>query len=510
MTNRRKSRNKRQQKKIEKALNNTTRDQRQATTQKGTAGLEAIRKLKDVLKPYELTRSRRFSTYMMMLTDDAVYSSWSTRANLIAEAQHNGRLKYDKTNEQASQIAKYLRHCMSQMDYQTPRSIAACASEMIFNTFAPFEMVTKEGKMDFEGYHVLKKLSYIAPLTLDPLKPYEVVKGGDELAIWNQRSSAFVNTDGTNGSYTGGNWGKVPIDARKVAVAGYGTATILPDALMSCFDAAYDAWCEKRLINEFLIVGVQKDMSGIPIFEAPQQFFDDAAEVGSEAFIAMEEIKAQLGNLHAGEQSFMFFPSDTHSETGQGAKLYNLTFKGIEGGGKAFTLDELIVQKNQAIHKALGSLNLNSAEQGTASYNSLEGQTNLQFHYVKADNRIIDEMWNKQVFPFLMRLNKEKFGDVDPDIMPKWEHGEVQKLSIKEFGKFVQQTKLYLPRTPEVVNHILEMGGFDVNVNTEMTQEELSELMPEFDSRDRSGESNGSSGFGDNDQSGVDSVDTEE
>lgn len=510
MTNRRKARNKRQQKKIEKTLNNTTREQRQSGVQKGTAGLEAIRKLKDALKPYELSRSRRFSTYMLMLADDAVWSSWESRSNIIMESQHNGKLRYDKQNPQAEAIAKFLRYCMKSMDFQTPRSVAGAASEMIFNTFAPFEVVTKEGSLDYEGYHVLKKLNYITPLSLDPLKPYEVVKGGDEISVWNQRSSSFVNTDGTNNSYTGNSWGRVPIDARKVVVSSYSSIGTIPDSLISAFDAAYDPWREKQLINSYLLTGVQKDMAGMPIFEAPQQFFDDAAEFGSDAYYAMEAIKDQLSNLHNGDQSYMFFPSDTHSETGQGAKLYNLSFKGVDGGGKAFTLDELITQKNQAIHKALGSLNLNSAEQGNASYNSLEGQTNIQFHYVKKDCRIIDEMWNKQIFPLLMRLNKDKFGDVDPDIMPIWEHGEAQKLSTKEFGKYVQQTKLYLPRTPEVVNHILSMGGFDTNVKPDMSQEELSELMPEFDSRDRSGESGGTSGFGDNIQGDVDTVDTEQ
>lgn len=159
--------------------------------------------------------------------------------------------------------------------------------------------------------------------------------------------------------------------------------------------------------------------------------------------------------------------------------------------GKVFDLEALIDQRNRAIHKALGALNINSAEQGTASYNSLEGQTNIQYHYVKSDCRVIDEMWNKQIFPLLLRLNNWV---VNSESMPVWEHGEVQEVSLEEFSKYFQRGKLFLPLVPQVVNRYLEVAKINYRVAEDMTTEQLKEIMAAAE--DRSGESDGTSGYG--------------
>ncbi|QVV97530.1 portal protein [Vibrio phage ICP1] len=500
MTNRNRARNNRQQKKLlTKALQNTTREQRGSGVQKGTIAIEAIRRMKDALRPHELSQGQRYHTYQMMLLDAAVWSSWEIRKFLMQEAIANGKFKYDKTNPISSKIVQYLEYCINTMEYQTLRSIAGQSEDGVYNSFAPFEVVTWEGTGDYIGYRTLRNMTYIDPLTLDRSRPYETADGGNRIVNWRQNKSAFRDTTGTGLSLQSSVSGIQDIDARKVAVVCYGGTPYSP-ITSSCFDAAYDPWCEKRLINSFLLQGVARDMAGMPVMELPLSFMEAAKVVGSDEYLAMELMKQQMTNLHAGDQAYMFLPSDTHSETGQGAKLYNLTFKGVDGGGKNFTLDELITQKNMAIHKAIGALNLNSSEQGTASYNSLEGQTNLQFHYVKADCRNFDEMINKQVIPLLLRLNADKFGEVSQKDIPVWKHGEIVPLTSKEFFKGLQQGKLYIPRIPVIVNKVMEMLSIDHNFEEDMDVEELSKLMPEFDSRDRSGESNGSSGFGDNTQ----------
>lgn len=487
---------------LKKALEKTTRAERSATSQKSTVAIESIRKIVDLLKPWELSRSQKYKTYQSMLRDDAVWSSWESRTKMVQEAQHNGRFIYDNNNEISVELAKYFSYCMKNMSTQTPRSIAGSCCEMVFNGFAPYEMVAKEGTHEWENWFALDKLSYINPVTLDPVRPFETADGGNVITQWNQLKSSFVDATGLVKSTPVDKTGRIVIDARKVAICTYSVSPSNPVGY-SAFDAAYNAWREKGLINDFLIMGVQKDMAGIPILEVPQSLLDAAGESGSDAWYTVEALKDQMTNLHAGDQSFMIMPSDTHSENGQGQKLYNITFKGIDGTGKVFDLEKLIDQRNRAIHKALGALNINSAEQGTASYNSLEGQTNIQYHYVKSDCRVIDEMWNKQVFPWLLRLNRI---DVNPEDIPVWEHGEVQEVSLEEFSKYIQRTKLYLPLVPEVVNRILEVGKFNHRVDENMTTEELKEKMPEG-VQDRSGESGGTSGFGDNQQSQDDNAD---
>ena len=479
---------------LKKALQNSTREQRKSSTQQSTVAIESIRRIVNLLKPWELSSTQRLRTYHAMLRDEAVWSSFETRSNLIQESQHNGSLSYDQNNPESVKLAKFFNYCMNSMDMQTVRSIASMFSETMVNGFALAEVVTKEGTGDWVGYYTLKKLSYISPLSLSTSKPFETIDGGNTITKWYQDPISFINSNGTkNTPKLDG--GKVPIDARKVIFTSYSTNPANPLGT-SPFDAAYAPWREKVLINEFLIMGVQKDMAGIPILEVPQELLDDSREVGSDAWNTIEAIKAQMTNLNAGDQSFMIMPSDTWSENGSGGKMWNITFKGVEGDGKAFDLEKLVDQKNRAIHKALGSLHLNSAEQGSASYNSLEGQTNIQYHYAKNDSRITDDAWNKQIFPLLLRLNEWYPKQED---IPVWEHGEMQDISLEEFGKYIQRVKLYLPQVPEVVNRVLEVAKINYRVPNDYTPEQIKVLMPEG-VVDRSGESGGTSGFGDNTQ----------
>jgi len=490
-------------KRLQKKAQRTTTEQRKSSTQKSTVAIESITRIKNLLKPWELSRSERYKTYQSMRRDDAVWSSLSLRTKLVQATQYSGKFKYDTNNENSVAVVKFLEHCMKDMSFQTPRSIAGDACEMIFNSYAPFEVVTKEGEGAWAGYHTLSKLSYINPLTIDSLKPYKTVNGGNAITEWYQLNSAFLNSDGTNkttGEKTklNNNYGSQPIDARKVVYTTYSNSISNPIS-DSDFDAAYDPWREKGLINDFLIMGVQKDMAGVPILEVPQQLLDEASVIGSDAWNTVEALKLQMGNLHAGDQSFMIMPSDTHNEAGSGAKLYGITFKGIDGGGKNFDLEKLIDQKNRAIHKALGSSNLSNAETGAASYNSLEGSSNIQLHVVKADSRIVDEMWNKQVFPLLLRLNGWVVASAD---MPIWEHGEAAPISLDESGKYINRVARLLPAVPEVCNKLLEHANISYRVDDNATPDDIRKMLFTFVDDSKVGEGEGSSGTGDSQQGG--------
>lgn len=481
--------------KARSSLPKTTNAQRNSGVNKATIAIESISKIVELLKPWELSESQRFKTYNAMLRDDAVWSSWESRKLMVQEAQHNGRLKYDVNNKTSEFLANFFYYCMANMSTQTVRAIAGTSSEYIYNSIAPFEVVTKKGELEWDNWHIIDKLSYIHPMTLAPTQPFKVVDGGRRIKEWYQTPSAFVNSYDTNNVLPSVNpQGKVAINAKKVVYCSYSSS---PSAPMghSAFDSAYTPWREKGLINDFLIMGVQKDMAGIPILEVPQRLLDAASDINSEAARTIEQLKDQMENLHAGDQSYMIMPSDTHADNGSGAKLYSITFKGVDGGGKSFDLEKLIDQRNRAIHKSLGALNINSAEQGSASYNSLEGQTNIQFHYVKGDCRVIDEMWNKQIFPLLLELNQIKVNPLD---IPVWEHGEVQDVSLEEISKLFQRGKLYLPLVPEVVNRYLKFAGVNYRVDDNLTTEELREMM--ISTEDRSGESDGTSGNGDSQQ----------
>ena len=69
---------------------------------------------------------------------------------------------------------------------------------------------------------------------------------------------------------------------------------------------------------------------------------------------------------------------------------------------------------------------------------------------------------------------------------------------MESFSKFVQRIGAvgYLPKTPTVINKILEVGGFDEEIPEDTPTDELLKLLGEDTSRAGDGYSKGSTGTG--------------
>lgn len=436
----------------------TTSGQRKAGTQISTAAIESIRYVVDLLKPFELSPEQRLRTYQSMLLDDAVKSGVEIRTTLIESAQSNGYFKYDKNNETSKEVADYLSYCMANMDMQTPRSVGRDASDFIYKGFAPFEFVGKRGGDEYSDKWVIKKLAYVDSLSLDQSRPIEVAKDGNSILNLRQQLSSFRGTYG-NLITTNIRQGVSRIPWKKVVYSSYSSTTSQPLGI-SALDACYTAWREKILLQDYTLIGVTKDFAGTPVLYVPSELTENAAaNPNSDSAKVLEQLKSGMANMHTGDQNYIILPSDTQAETGTGSKKYEIKFLGVEGGGKGFDTEALVEQRKKAIFTALGASNLISGESGGGSYNLLEGQSDIQAHYVKRDTSVVDEMWNKQVFPMLMDLNGWV---VRPKDMPVWVSGAVQPLSTKEFTSGIQKLGAagVLPvRNADFVNEVLEKSG---------------------------------------------------
>ncbi len=482
----------------------TTTEQRKAATQLSTAAIEFVKKQVNLLKPYELSASQRLRTYQLMLQDDAVATCFGARTMAVAKAQARGSFSYDINSPESLRLKEFFEYNLSELKSQSPLSIGMMASCMIRDAWSPFEMVFEAAEDDWENYWKLKKLAYIHPLTLDQAKPYQIKSGGDSIDYLRQRPDAFVGSDGTSSfSYTG--WGGVKeIPFNRVAYSSYSATSSQPIG-NSLFDAAYIPWKEKQLLNDFTLIGVQKDLAGMPVLGAPSSLLSAAADnpEGPEARM-VDQMKNNLANLHAGDQSYSIIPTDTHSENGNGAKQFSLEFLGVTGGGKAFDVVELVEQRKRSIFNCFSCQNMISGENGGGSYNLLEGQTSLQAHAVELDNMVVDEMWNKQIFPKLLRLNNIKAKRTD---IPVWKAGSVQEISTDEYGKYVNRVARLLPAVPEVINPILKRMGSDYRVPANTTPDDIREMLFVFEDASKVGAGEGSSGTGDS-QSGGSQSDT--
>lgn len=454
---------------------NTTTAQRTSKRQVSTAAIEAIRYVVEVLKPFELSRSQRLRTYQAMLQDEAVFTATNDRIMAIQTAQMNGRFRFDNKSPESKDLKDFLQYNMDSLVGQTPRSIGRAAADMVINGWSPFENIYHRDQDEFEGMFVLKNLAYIHPLSLDSTLPYEVKEGGNEITHLRQQSTAFRGTDGT---YQGSRlpWtGVKEIDYRRVTVASYSATTSQPMGT-SPLDAAYVAWREKQLLQDYLLIGVTRDFSGTPVLRLPSEVLEAAeADGSSDEALQVASLARGMKEMHTGDSTFIMLPSDSQADTGQGLRDYDIQFLGVEGGGKGFDITAIIESKRKAIFGVLASSHLISGENGGSSYNLREGQASTQAMHVQLDSEIIDEMWNKHVFPRLLDLNGWKYKKSD---LPKWESGEIQPLSVNEFGKAINRVKQFLPATSEVVNQVLQgIGMKDCNVDENLTPDQVRKLM---------------------------------
>ena len=479
----------------------TTTAQRGAAKQYSTAGISTVEFITNTIKPWELARQNRLRTYQQMVLDDAIKSGLELRTTLIENSQADGYFKYDANNPVSAELADFFRYVQANMDGQTVRSIARTQAEFISNGISPTEFIGKKAGFEYPDRWTLSKLAYINPLTLDQNYPYHVAEGGDEIVYLRQNLSAFASSMGRVPSGLTGGVKEIPWN--RVFYCSYSSTPSQPFGV-SALDACYTPWREKILLQDYALMGVTKDFAGTPVLYVPQALCDEAAaDPSSLSGQTLSRLTTGMANMNAGDQNFVVLPSDTQSETGQGARDFEIKFLGVEGGGKGFDIIGLVEQRRRAILTALGAPNLINSEKGGGSFNLAEGQAAIQAHYAKRDTAIVSEMWNKQIFPMILKLNEIKVKSSD---IPVWVGGEVQPLSHEVYTSGLQKlgaASLLPSKSRDFVNEVLESAGIRYRIDP--SDENWLEQMSDYTSESGSGMTEGlNNGMGTSTSKGAD------
>jgi hypothetical protein len=489
------SRAKRRQRNASNNINKvvgTTTAQRASKKQFATAAITAVDHVVSMLKPFELSRTQRLRTYQLMLADDAVFSALDSRLSLIQKSQAKGKFKFNKNSEESVRVKDFFEYCMDNLEDQTVGTIGRTAADHIYNGFAPFETIYESGDGEWSDKWKLKKFVYIHPLTLSPTQPFETDAIGDHITGLRQDFSAFTQATGMqvfskNGLKIkggSGTWNGVFIDWRKIAYCSY-SATLAEPFGNSPLDAAYTLWRAKQLLEDLGITGATRDMAGIPVIRLPSSLLEAAAaDPSSQDAVQVAQITASMKNMHKGDQSIVILPSDTQSDLGTGALEFDFKLLGVEGSSGNSDIEEMVDKKRKAIFTVLASRHLISGEDGGGSYNLHEGQAGIHAHFAERDNMTVNDMWNKQIFPKLLKLNSWKVSKAD---MPVWVHGEVQPISLDEKGKFYNRVMRSLPAHPDVVNSLLKQLDIDYRIPEDHTPDQIREMTFDFQEESKVG-----------------------
>ena len=445
-----------------------------------------------------------------MLLDDAVYTAYNATCVKIENAYSDYEITHLLGNKNSEKAAEFLRWNLSNLKGQSMKRIARAAADMNRDGGSPFEEVYEsaydEWKYTPDGLPAwkLKKLSYIHPLTLDVFRPYETEDGGRRIKELRQSAASLRDTDNSRTYMKENKDGIIHIPFNKVAMASLSATDSNPFGI-SPFDACYTAWREKVFLQDAMLTGVSKDFAGTPVLYIPSNILAEAnADPASDSGQMVSQLQDAMAAMHTGDQTNIIMPSDTINENnGSGNRKFEIRFLGIDGSGKQWDTDAMIEQRKRAIFNVFGASHLLAGENSSGGYNQLEGQTNIHAEFVERDCSIIDDMFNQQIIPKLFRLNEWKLTSEE---LPKLVHGALSKISWDEYGKMVQRvgTAGYLPRNREVVNSVLKKMEIPYEVPSDMSQEDLFELLGQVTSAAGKGE--GSSGTSNSQAGGLGSA----
>lgn len=255
------------------------------------------------------------------------------------------------------------------------------------------------------------------------------------------------------------------------------------------FKAAYQTWQEKQLVSKYEVIGVSKDLGGALILRVPNDLLEKAAnptlyEQEAKDYTSLQKDAA---DLHAGESSYIVLSSATDDH---GQFLYDVVFKGVDGGGKQYNTSDIIEQKKKSLHNIFGTGFLILGQDSVGSYSLASSKMSTHAHYIERDltqkSLVINELAKK-----LLIANNI---DLDWKDMPEFVPADPTEFDWDVVSKFIQRAKSVGGLTPQALEYLYTKVNFPI--------EGIEDLDFVGKGQSRAGESGGTSGTGNSQSSG--------
>jgi hypothetical protein len=377
--------------------------------------------------------------------------------------------------------AEFVESCMNDMEGSWKEFITEVITYLRYG-FQITEKVyrrrlKKNGSKFNDGKIGLRKLS---PRSQDTIYRWYYSDDGRDLqaigqSLWNleqpQRYQQLTNEDGV-----------LRIDRNKILIFSADSTKGNPQG-RSLLKAVFLPYKQMSLLKDQLMLGISKDLQGIPCIGVPPALLDPQATDEKKA--AAQQFIDMANNLVKGTQSGIVYPlmNDENGHPTIDIKLLEAKY------GKSFDIPKVIEALQTDILTALSVdvVKLGSAGQG--SYSLASSKENLLAMAVEYRLKEIRSVLNSDLMRSLYELN-----GWDTDRMATFEFKDIVSVDWDELGKLVQRTKSVgiLPRTHAVVNKVLEAMGVE-EIPEDMPLDE--KLFPE-DMQSRAGDGMKTAGEG--------------
>lgn len=341
--------------------------------------------------------------------------------------------------------AEFAQSCMTDMEGSWSQFITDISSYLEYG-FAVSEKVfrrrlRKNGSKYNDGKIGLKKL---APRGQDTIcKWYFSEDGRDLLAIGQslenlENGERFANLKNEDGV--------LRIDRNKILLFSADSNKGNPQG-RSLLKAVFLPYKQMSLLKDQLMLGIAKDLQGIPCIGIPPKYLSPQATADEKA--AAQQFIDMANNLVKGTQSGIVYPlmKDENNNATIEIKLLEAKY------GKSFDIPSVIKALQNDILTALSVDIVKLGNESSGSYSLASSKENLLAMAIEYRLKEIRTVLNEDLMRSLYEMN-----GWDTSRMATFEFGDIVSIDKEELSKFYQRTKSVgmLPRNHATVNKLLE------------------------------------------------------
>lgn len=235
---------------------------------------------------------------------------------------------------------------------------------------------------------------------------------------------------------------------------------------------SYVSWRALEKLKSIEAVSANRNLNGIPLLKLPSEVMDESSEDESDK-ARVRKLKKGAASLAAGEQTYVMLPSDRYDQADGGTAQYE--FSVVTGSSSHLTaLNSIISRYKNETFQAMCA-DILTIDDGQSASSSLTSNKQTMFNmFVEARLNEFLDVLNSDLIPDLFYRNG--WGRTR---LPKLKHGRIEKLTVAELAKAIQQLAATrtIPITPDNTNYIMELFGFPYRVDKDTSFEDLVDIL---------------------------------
>ena len=430
----------------------------------------------------ELQFPNSIITYKQMSYDSMIASALSYYEHMMLKAKFSF-LPHPLADETQKEYASFLQECLGDMEHSWQDFIQEVSSMNTYG-FCVNEIVLRKrlyskGSKYNDGNIGIKKLPIRSQ---DSISKWNYDKDQELVSL--EQTVSRLDSSGRMALTVSGE--PITIPRNKFLLFRLGKKKDSPvgeSPLRGC----YYPWKFKTAVEELESMGLSRDLAGVPIAWIPAQMMaKDADPELKEQYIKIQQI---VRNINNNQQAGLVMPMIYDENTKQPLVKFELL---KNEGGKAYDTTKIKDYYCKAILTALSADILLMGQSSTGSYALGNIKNTLSAIAIETKLKEICNVLNQHLIPLLAKLN-----GWDLSRLPNIVIDDLESVSLEDVSKYIQRIGAvgFLPRTPDVVNKVLNILGLeDLPVDVS-----LDDVLPDKTTRSGEGMEEGlNNGIGNN------------